>query len=99
MSTLRTQAVKGGVRLWVRVQPRASANEVAGIHGDALKVRLTAPPVEGAANESLVELLSATFDIPQYAITIVAGAGSRSKVVELAGLTEERVRSMVEHDA
>lgn len=93
------QTVAGGVRLSVRVQPKASANAVTGIHGDALKVRITAPPVDGAANEALVELLSATFGIPQYAITIVAGAGSRSKVVQLAGLTEERVRSMVEHGA
>ena len=99
MSALRIHGVKGGVRLSVRVQPRASTNALAGIHGDALKVRLTAPPVEGAANDALVELLAATFGIPQYAITIVAGAGSRSKVVELAGLTEERVRSMVENDA
>jgi uncharacterized protein (TIGR00251 family) len=99
VSALRTQPVAGGVRLWVRVQPRASVSEVAGIHGDALKVRLTSPPVEGAANEALVKLLAATFGIPQSAVTIVAGASSRSKVVELAGLTEERVRSMVEHDA
>jgi uncharacterized protein YggU (UPF0235/DUF167 family) len=46
-----------------------------------------------------VKLLAATFGIPQYAVTIVAGASSRSKIVELAGLTEKRVRSMVEHDA
>lgn len=96
MSRLRVQPVVSGVRIWVRVQPRASSNEIAGRHGDAIKVRLTAPPVEGAANESLVELLSATFDIPKRAITIVAGTSSRSKIVELAGITEERVRSRME---
>ena len=93
------QATANGVRLSVHVQPRASSDGIAGLHGDALKVRLTAPPVEGAANESLVELLSATFGIPKKAVTIVAGTGSRSKIVELAGTTEERVRSRMEHDA
>lgn len=96
MTRLRVQPVTSGVRVWVRVQPRASSNEIAGLHGDAIKVRLTAPPVEGAANESLVELLSATFDIPRSAITIVAGTSSRSKIVELAGISEERVRSRME---
>jgi uncharacterized protein len=75
----------------VRVQPRASANEIVGVHGDALKIRLTAPPVEGAANDLLVKFLADTLDIPTRAITIVAGASSRTKVVELEGITEERV--------
>lgn len=79
----------------IRVQPKASANAVAGLHGDALKVRLTAPPVEGAANEALAEFLAATFNIPKRDVTIVAGASSRSKIVELAGITEERVRRLV----
>jgi len=79
------------VRLSVRLQPRASAARIAGVHGDALKVRVTAPPVDGAANEALVELLAATFGIPRNAITIVAGLNSRSKVVELVGVTEAEV--------
>ncbi len=78
----------------IRVQPRATRNEIAGVYGDALKVRLTAPPVEGAANEALVELLAATFGIPARAITIVAGASSRTKIVELAGVTEDRVKRL-----
>lgn len=99
MSHLRVQPVAGGVRLWVRVQPRASSNALAGVHGDALRVRLTAPPVDGAANEALLEFFAATFGIPKRDITILSGAGSRSKIVELAGIAEERVRSMVEHGA
>ena len=95
MSGLRVQPVPNGVRLTLRVQPRAASNQVAGLHGDALKIRITAPPVDGAANDAVVELLSATFGIPKRAITIVAGTSSRSKVVELAGITEERVRSAV----
>jgi hypothetical protein len=84
------------VRLSVRVQPRASANEIVGVHGDALKVRLTAAPVEGAANRALVELLADTFGIPVRGVTIVAGASSRTKVVELDGVTKERVSRLVQ---
>jgi uncharacterized protein len=91
VSPLRLQRTARGVRISVRVQPRASNNEIVGIHGDALKVRLTAPPVNGAANVALVELLADTIGIPVRAITIVAGASSRTKVVELEGVTDARV--------
>jgi uncharacterized protein (TIGR00251 family) len=90
------QRTESGVRLTVRVQPRSSVTQVTGVQGDALRVRVTAAPVDGAANEALVQLLSETFDIPRRSVTIVAGAGSRTKVVELVGLTEERVRRIVE---
>ena len=96
MGGLRVQPTATGVRVTVRVQPRASDNRVAGVHGDALKVRLTAPPVDGAANVALVELLADTFGIPARDVTIVAGMSSRTKVVELARVTEDRVRRLVE---
>jgi hypothetical protein len=80
-----------GVRFRIRLQPKAKESGVAGVLGDALKVRVTAPPVDGAANEALVELLATTFGIPRRAITIVAGLSSRSKVVELAGVSETDV--------
>jgi uncharacterized protein (TIGR00251 family) len=82
------------VRLSVRVQPRASRNEFAGRYGDGIKIRLTAPPVDGAANEALVKFLARALDIPANDVTIVAGASSRTKVVELAGVTEDRVRRL-----
>jgi uncharacterized protein (TIGR00251 family) len=81
----------GRVRLSVRVQPRASTNGIAGIHGNSLKVRLTAPPVEGAANEALVNFLADTFAVPRRAIKILAGESSRSKIVEIEGVTERDV--------
>jgi hypothetical protein len=93
---LRIQPTATGVRLTVRVQPRASDSRVAGVHGDSLKVRLMAPPVHGAANEALVELLAGTFGIHARAITIVAGMSSRTKVVELEGITEDRVRRLMQ---
>ena len=96
MTALRVQATATGVRLTVRVQPRASSNEIAGVHGDALKVRLSAPPVDGAANESLVNFLAGAFGIPSRDITIVAGSNSRSKIVELTGVTVDRVRRLLD---
>ena len=90
-----TKVSGAAVRLRIRVQPRASANQIVGQHGDALRVRLTAPPVDGAANVALVELLAKTFGIPKQGVTIVAGASSRTKVVELAGVTVERVNQLL----
>lgn len=78
----------------MRVQPRASRNEVAGVHGGALKVRLQAPPVEGAANEALIELLAAELDVSRRQVRIVAGASSRAKVVEVDGVEAARVRRL-----
>jgi uncharacterized protein (TIGR00251 family) len=92
---LRVTPVTGGVQLSVRLQPRASASGVVGVHGDALKVRVTAPPVDNAANEMLVNVLSTTFGVSANAITILSGATSRTKVVRLLGLTEADVRRIV----
>ena len=98
MSSLSIQRTGSGVRISVRVLPRASVTEITGVHGDALKVRLTAPPVHGAANAALIKLLAEAFGIPRASITIVSGAGSRTKVVELVGVTEERVRQIVHNE-
>jgi uncharacterized protein len=95
VSALRVERTARGVRVSIRVQPKASASAIVGLHGNALKVRLTAPPVDGAANDALVELLADTFGIPKRGVTIVTGASSRSKVVELEGVSEDRVRRLV----
>ncbi len=75
-----------GVRLRVRVQPSASRSEVAGKYGDAIRIRLASPPVDGKANDALTQLLSNLLAVPRRAVTLCAGAGSRSKVVEVAGV-------------
>jgi uncharacterized protein (TIGR00251 family) len=77
----------GAVRLRVRVQPRASRTEIAGEHDGALKVRLTSPPVDGAANRELVQLLARTFRVPPSAVRLIHGETGRSKTVEITGLT------------
>ncbi len=80
-----------GVRLRLRVQPRASSEEVAGITGDAIRLRLRAPPVEGAANEALVRFLAARLGVPRSAIALEAGRAGRDKLVTVAGVTAEEV--------
>lgn len=99
MTALRVQETNGRVRLNVRVQPRAARTGIAGVHGDALKVRLTSPPVEGAANDALVEFLADTFAVARRAVRILAGEHSRSKIVEIEGITARAVRDIVEHGA
>jgi uncharacterized protein (TIGR00251 family) len=81
----------------VHVQPRASRSEVVGTHGAALKVRLLAPPVNGAANDALVALLAERLGVAKRAVRIVAGATSRTKTVEIDGITEAAVRALAQH--
>lgn len=70
-----------GLAVRVHVQPRSSRNQVVGMHGDALKVKLTAPPVEGAANAACIAFMAATLDLPKSAITIISGLTGRRKTL------------------
>jgi len=74
-------------RFAVHVQPRARRTEVAGLHGDAVKVRLAAPPVEGAANEELVRFVAERLGVARAAVRVASGAASRRKVVEVDGVS------------
>ena len=96
VSTVTVEERSGAVRFAVRVQPRASRTELAGVQQGALKVRLQAPPVEGAANEALVEFLADVLDVPRRMIRIVSGDASRSKVVEVLGLQATAVARLAE---
>jgi uncharacterized protein (TIGR00251 family) len=91
MSQLKITEVAGGVAFAVRVVPRASKNEIAGVHGDALKVRLTAPPVEGRANEALIAFLAQQLGVRKSQVEIVAGATSRRKMIRIMGLSAQEV--------
>jgi uncharacterized protein (TIGR00251 family) len=86
------RSTKRGICLTLHVQPRARRTEPAGRHGDALKLRIAAPPVDGAANQAIVEFLAAALRVPRAAVTIVSGAGSRRKIVEVAGVDVEQAR-------
>jgi len=74
--------------LTLHVQPGAKRTEVAGVHGDALKIRLAAPPVEGKANAALLRYLAEAFGVPQRAVTLVRGEASRQKTVRIAAPRE-----------
>ena len=80
------------VRLSVRLTPRASREEIAGFEGETLRVRVTAPPVEGRANRALVRLLAKRLGLPRGAVHVVAGQTSRSKVVAIDGLDAAELR-------
>ncbi len=86
------EATPSGVRIRVRVQPRASRSEVAGVHGDSVRVRLTAPPVEGAANEALVRFMADRLGVPRGAVRLVAGETGRTKVVAVDGIGTPEAR-------
>ena len=73
----------GAVILILHVQPGAKRTEVAGRHGDALKIRLAAPPVDGKANSELLRFLSDAFDVPLRNVTLVRGESSRQKIVRI----------------
>ncbi len=83
----------GGVLLDVRVVPRAGRAGLAGTRGGALLVRLNAPPVEGAANAELVEVISRLLGVPRRAVTIVAGERGRQKRVRVEGVTVDAARA------
>ncbi len=92
--SITIRSVARGVRFDVRVQPRASRSEIVGEQEGALRVRLAAPPVDGAANDALIELLADLLDVPKCDIRIVAGATAKRKVIEAEGVTPEQVHAL-----
>lgn len=77
------------VQLKIRLQPRAKENRIVGWYGDALKVRLTAPPVDQKANQALIIFLAETFGVSQSDVVLVAGETNRTKQVRIHGITKE----------
>jgi len=81
-----------GVRVTLRVMPRAPRNSIEGVRDGRLVVRVTAPPVDGAANEGVISALAAAVGLPRRSIRIVSGTTSRNKVAEITGLDAAQVR-------
>jgi uncharacterized protein (TIGR00251 family) len=90
---VRITPSKGGATFVVKVVPRASRNEIAGTHQDLIRVRLAAPPVEGAANRALVKFLAGVLDVSNHDVEIVAGHTSRRKVIRVVGLSPQEVKT------
>jgi hypothetical protein len=95
MCDWKIQESAGGVTFAVRVIPRSSRNQVAGVSDDALKLKLTAPPVEGAANEALIGFLAERLGVRKSAVSIISGERNRSKTVRVEGVTRERVEKVL----
>ena len=91
MNAIRVKVTPGarGASFAVHVVPRASKNEISGNYGDAVKVRLTAPPVEGAANRALIGFLAKQLGVPERQIEIVSGVASRDKRVCVLGMAPQ----------
>jgi uncharacterized protein (TIGR00251 family) len=85
-----------GICLAVKLQPRASKNEIGPSQGNEIKIRVTAPPVEGAANEALIRFLAETLGCARSAVRIVRGQSSRHKTVAVAGVSAAEARARLE---
>lgn len=83
------RAVDGGVTVALAVQPGAKKCEILGVHGAALKMKVAAPPVEGAANAALIRFIAARCGVRERAVRLLRGATSRQKVIKIDGLTLE----------
>jgi uncharacterized protein len=87
MSDWSITETNGGVTFAVRVVPRSSRNQIVGVEGGALKIKLTAPPVEGAANAALIEFVAEWLGVRRSAVSIVSGDKARNKHVRVRGVT------------
>ena len=96
---LEVQEREGAATFLVRVQPRASKDEIAGELGGALKVRLRAPALEGRANEGLVEFLAELLKTPRTAVRILGGERSRTKRLEIRGVTRQQILALLVEEA
>jgi uncharacterized protein (TIGR00251 family) len=94
MEPLDLREVGGAVEVRVRVTPRARRTVVGGAHGGALKIAVTAPPVEGEANAAVIDALADALGVPRRAIAVVRGATSREKTLRIAGVHADRIRAL-----
>jgi len=85
-----------GVLFTLRVQPRSSREGLVGVHDGALRLRTSAPPVDGAANDAVVRLLADALGVPRRAVRVITGATSRHKTVLVAGVTANGVREALD---
>jgi len=85
-----------GATFSIRVQPRAKKNAITGEMGDALKLALTSPPVEGRANKAVIEFFAKLLNVSRSSVTIAAGESSRNKVVRVAGMSADSLRTRLQ---
>lgn len=96
MTYLRAQADGASVSLSVHVQPKASRTRIAGLHGDALKLCITSPPVDGKANVEVIQFFAKLFKIPKAAVILASGEASRDKRLILAGISADQAEAVLQ---
>jgi uncharacterized protein (TIGR00251 family) len=93
---ISVQQTPDGVAFSVKVHPRARKNAITGEVGDALKLSLTAPPIDGRANEACIEFFAKVLKVPRSSVTIASGQSSRTKVIRVSGLSAEEIRKRIQ---
>ena len=94
---LKLQAGGEGVVFEAFLQPRASRNEIAGLHGDCLKIRVTSAPVEGKANQACIDCIARALGLKRGEIEIIAGHTARRKRLHVSGITPEEFKRRLDH--
>ncbi len=89
------QEISGHFILTLHIQPGAKKSGVAGPHGDALKIRLAAPPIDGKANDCLIELIADMLRVTRFQVELISGATSRRKRIRVRGVTQEAIEKLV----
>ncbi|MGZ3768829.1 MAG: DUF167 domain-containing protein [Bdellovibrio sp.] len=89
------EIIKGGIRIHLFIQPKSSKNEIIGPHNGEIKIKITSPPIDGRANEGLIEFLSDHFDVPKRNVVLVKGDTGRHKTVDLLGVDESKAKELL----
>ena len=90
---LRINPYKSGIRFSAVIQPRSTQNEILGVHNNSLKIRLTSPPVDGAANKTCIKFLAKSLGVSPSKIRIVAGLNNKNKTIEIDDIDESAFRN------
>jgi uncharacterized protein (TIGR00251 family) len=98
VSRQKSKGPGAAATLSVRIQPRASKNEITAMENGSLKIRLTAPPVDGAANEALIRFLADTFAVSKSQVEIVSGQTSKNKIVRIEGISQVDAERVLNKD-
>lgn len=94
-SPLRTKESGTALDVWLHVQPRANRNQIAGVHNGSLKLKVTAPPVDDAANKAVLQFLASWLHVPKSHLRIVAGEKSREKILRIEGMSLRQFLSFI----
>jgi uncharacterized protein (TIGR00251 family) len=93
---LLIRRIPDGLQIRLHVQPRAKRCEISGVHNGALKIKVTAPPVDDAANRAVIEYLADRLGIPRSRLSILSGARSRNKILDIKGMSLENFHKRLE---